>query len=232
VHYTYTNVVVVNDIIMIPTFTNATIAPYNALALAVWQQAAPDKTIVQINGQPIVTAAGVFHCIVMHVPVPLGGENPTAYLRFPRGGQTFDPGDPVEIRWSSDDDKRVTTVDLHLSTDGGESFTHVITTGAADTGSWNWTVPDLPTTQGRVRVTVHDADGNTGFDQGDTDIIITGPPTHPADLNGDGVVNVLDLLILLDAWGACADCSDCDADFNGDCAVDVLDLLFLLDNWG
>jgi predicted outer membrane repeat protein len=57
-------------------------------------------------------------------------------------------------------------------------------------------------------------------------------PGSPADLNGDGVVDVLDLLILLDAWGACKDCGDCPADFNGDCAVDVLDLLFLFDNWG
>jgi hypothetical protein len=55
---------------------------------------------------------------------------------------------------------------------------------------------------------------------------------NPADLNGDGVVDVLDLLILLDAWGVCADCGDCPADLNDDCSVDVLDLLFLLDNWG
>jgi uncharacterized delta-60 repeat protein len=54
----------------------------------------------------------------------------------------------------------------------------------------------------------------------------------PADLNCDEVVDVLDLLILLDAWGACKDCTECAADFNGDCSVDVLDLLFLLDNWG
>jgi hypothetical protein len=59
-------------------------------------------------------------------------------------------------------------------------------------------------------------------------------PGNPADLNGDGVVDVLDLLILLDSWGACKDCSPgaCPADFNNDCNVDVLGLLFLLDNWG
>jgi hypothetical protein len=61
-----------------------------------------------------------------------------------------------------------------------------------------------------------------------------------ADLNCDGVVDVLDLLILLDNWGACppverganGKCGDCPADLNGDCSVDVLDLLILLDNWG
>lgn len=51
----------------------------------------------------------------------------------------------------------------------------------------------------------------------------------PGDLNNDGVVNVLDLLALLGAWG---DCVGCDADLNGDDVVDVLDLLALLSNWG
>jgi subtilisin family serine protease len=54
----------------------------------------------------------------------------------------------------------------------------------------------------------------------------------PADLNCDGVVNVSDLLILFDNWGACADCGDCPADLNDDCIVNVSDLLVLFDNWG
>jgi hypothetical protein len=53
-----------------------------------------------------------------------------------------------------------------------------------------------------------------------------------ADLNCDGVVDVLDLLILLDNWGECKDCKTCDADLDDNCLVDVLDLLILLDNWG
>jgi hypothetical protein len=70
------------------------------------------------------------------------------------------------------------------------------------------------------------------LDMASSIIKISPAPGNPADLNGDGVVDVLDLLILLDAWGACADCGDCPADLNDDCSVDVLDLLFLLDNWG
>jgi len=54
----------------------------------------------------------------------------------------------------------------------------------------------------------------------------------PADLNCDGVVDGADLLILLSAWGACADPGDCPADLNGDGVVDGADLLMLLSSWG
>lgn len=60
------------------------------------------------------------------------------------------------------------------------------------------------------------------------------PEVEPVrgDLNGDGVVDVSDLLILLSAWGPCATLFDCTADLNGDGLVDVADLLILLTNWG
>lgn len=50
------------------------------------------------------------------------------------------------------------------------------------------------------------------------------------DLNGDGVVDVADLLLLLAAWGTCP--QPCPADLNGDGVVDVADMLILLANWG
>ena len=59
-------------------------------------------------------------------------------------------------------------------------------------------------------------------------------PDNVGDLNGDGAVNVPDLLTLLAAWGACADpCPpSCTGDIDGDCVVAVPDLLILLANWG
>lgn len=229
-HYTYTNSVIVNDLVLIPFYTNSTMQQYNAQAKAIWEAALPDHTVVQINCQALVTASGVMHCIMMHVPANLGGENPTAYLRTLRGGEVLDPGDIIEIRWSSDDNIGVVEADLLLSTNGGQSFDEVIAEGVADDGSFLWTVPDIATTQARVRVVVRDGDGNTGFDQSDSDVVIDGTqPSNPADLNGDGVVDVSDLLILLGQWGACVDCT---ADLNNDGTVNVSDLLILLGNWG
>jgi hypothetical protein len=54
----------------------------------------------------------------------------------------------------------------------------------------------------------------------------------PGDLNGDGVVDGADLLILLSAWGKCGDPENCPADLNDDGTVDGADLLLLLSNWG
>ena len=57
---------------------------------------------------------------------------------------------------------------------------------------------------------------------------------NPADLDGNGVVNVEDLLMLLGNWGPCVQSCppSCLGDIDGDCAVDVPDLLTLLENWG
>jgi len=53
----------------------------------------------------------------------------------------------------------------------------------------------------------------------------------PGDVNGDGAVNVTDLLNLLSAWGVCPAMPPCPADVDGDGTVSVTDLLTLLGNW-
>jgi uncharacterized membrane protein len=53
--------------------------------------------------------------------------------------------------------------------------------------------------------------------------------SNPADVNGDGVVNVYDMLAVFAAWGETGDRPE---DVNGDGIVNVLDLLALFDAWG
>jgi len=62
-------------------------------------------------------------------------------------------------------------------------------------------------------------------------IVIQAP--SPGDLDGDGSVNVFDLLDLLAGWGTCAAPPQlCPGDLNNDQSVNVFDLLTLLANWG
>ena len=54
-------------------------------------------------------------------------------------------------------------------------------------------------------------------------------PTCAGDVNGDGTVGPIDLVALLDRWGACAGCG---ADLDGDGVVGPVDLAMLLSDWG
>jgi hypothetical protein len=57
--------------------------------------------------------------------------------------------------------------------------------------------------------------------------------TRTGDLNGDGVIDVIDLLLMLGAWGQCPDPpAECQADIDGTGSVNVTDLLMLLAEWG
>ncbi|MHC5115262.1 MAG: FG-GAP-like repeat-containing protein [Planctomycetota bacterium] len=53
-------------------------------------------------------------------------------------------------------------------------------------------------------------------------------PVIPGDIDGDGTVDINDLLLLLGDWGPCPGCA---ADLDGDDVVGINDLLLLLANW-
>ena len=54
---------------------------------------------------------------------------------------------------------------------------------------------------------------------------------NPGDLNNDGIVNGVDLAIILSTWGLCGS-GDCIADINQDGLVNGVDLAVVLSNWG
>lgn len=68
-----------------------------------------------------------------------------------------------------------------------------------------------------------------GFEESDlSESSDCGDPTVPGDVNGDGTVDVTDLLAVMDDWGPCSGCS---ADLNGDGLVNVVDLLEVMAGW-
>lgn len=217
-HYTYTNVVMCNDLVLVPTYTNGTVAPFNAEALQTWQDACPGKKIVGINCQPIISAAGAMHCIVMHVPVNRGGANPTVHVTYPAGGEQFQANDFVIQTWNSDDDKGTTTADIYFSVDGGQTYPDLLAGNIADNRAYYWTVPNVNTSHARIKVVLHDADGNTGeAESGDFTI---GKPCE-ADLSGDGKLDLFDFLAFNNLFNHQDPLADCDA--NG--AFDLFDFL-------
>ena len=95
---------------------------------------------------------------------------------------------------------------------------------------------------GAYRITAHsqafvDQSFNNTSVQADVsfDIVLTFDEVeNPADITGNGIVDVDDLLIVINAWGDCDDpCPpSCSGDVNDDCQTDVDDLLTVINNWG
>jgi hypothetical protein len=83
-------------------------------------------------------------------------------------------------------------------------------------------VPDV------IAVTAAEPDGGRKRTFGFVSVLLNTTPICWPDVNGDGTVDVLDLLAVLAAWGATSGPED----INGDGIVDVLDLLEILASWG
>jgi len=71
--------------------------------------------------------------------------------------------------------------------------------------------------------------GDKGINLQATAVVPMPAPLHPADVTGDGNVNVDDLLAVINAWGQCIGCP---ADVNDDNLVNVDDLLAVINKWG
>ena len=233
VHYTYTNAVMCNDVVMISSYTNSTVvnAGHNQAALAAWQQALPGKTIVQVNCEGIIGAAGAIHCIVMHYPACTGGDNPVTHVRTPVGGGSFTPGQTVAVNWISDTVRTISSVDIQLSLDNGGSW-QTVAANEADDGNYTWTVPNVYASQARLRVLARDNIGNTGFDLNDQPFAIDGEQPRNGDLDRDGVITPADIGLMLLVWGDCASAADCPADLDRNATVNGGDLGLLLLNFG
>ncbi len=69
-HYTYTNSVVLNEIVLACQFQNASAsyADEDSAAVATFAAAFPNRQIVPVDCSGIIGASGAIHCIVMHVP--------------------------------------------------------------------------------------------------------------------------------------------------------------------
>ena len=96
----------------------------------------------------------------------------TLQVSAPNGNETFQPGQQVNITWQS---TGAVSHEVKLSRDGGATFTDISPQLSGSAQSFLWTVPNQPTTQGRIRVAARDAASNRVTDDSNTNFTIAPP---------------------------------------------------------
>lgn len=85
-------------------------------------------------------------------------------LDYPVGGENFQAGEVVEIRWHIVIYHGACDWDLLFSNDGGSNWQPIISNLQESQLSYNWTVPNIETDSGQVKVV---QDNATGMDYSD-----------------------------------------------------------------
>ncbi len=163
-------------------------------------------------------------------PGYFGDAAPAVQLLSPQSGG-FSGGSTVSVAWSASDDEAIRGFDLQATYDGGRTWHYVRRGIPAAVTSYAWKLPPLEETVSAVLVRVVAWDQRFQSTSATSGLITLLPGDEvPGDVNGDGVVDVVDMLALLAAWGPCA--TPCPADLDGDGVVSITDFLQLLGNWG
>jgi len=125
-----------------------------------------NELIVETNGAQVDD-------VVLAVDMSAGNQPPVVDLTSLNGGEALSVGSTTAITYRATDPGGVSD-DLILafdySTNSGSTWTN-IATGQSNTGSYNWIVPDLPTTTARVQVRVSNDEGES-TDSSDADFSI------------------------------------------------------------
>ena len=117
-----------------------------------------------------------------------GSSDPTppqVFVTAPNGGELVDTGSGFTITWDSSDNVGVSRHDVLLSTDGGNSFSPIVTGLAGDVKQYSWITPLIADNQSaRVRVVAYDAACNSSRDASDGNFKLInpgGPLPHVAE---------------------------------------------------
>ncbi|NIM11251.1 MAG: hypothetical protein GTO45_04600, partial [Candidatus Aminicenantes bacterium] len=147
----------------------------------------------------------------------IGDANPTITLTSPKGGESWDAGSTHNITWISFSVGEF--VKLELSIDGGSSWKDIDARTRND-GTWDWTVPNIPSSNCFIRVSDYsnpsvNGTNSSAFTLGEvTSIILTSPiggsvweagSTHDITWTSSGVGEFVKLELSIDGGSSWKD---------------------------
>jgi len=168
---------------------------------------------------------------VLYSPIMDASESPVlSYYRWYNNGSNCNGSDSQNDYFYID-----------ISSDGGSSWTNLETVGPVNesNGGWYFVEFDLlnvsgfdPSADFQVRFDCGDLGAGSIIEAGVDGVSLSRSYCDEAgcleDVNGDGTVDVTDLLEVVNMWGS----DDSNADVNDDGIVDVSDLLAIVSAWG
>ena len=168
---------------------------------------------------------------VLYSPIMDASESPVlSYYRWYNNGTNCNGADPQNDYFY-----------IEISSDGGSSWTNLETVGPVNesNGGWYFVEFDLlnvsgfdPSADFQVRFDCGDLGAGSIIEAGVDGVSLSRSYCDEAgcleDVNGDGTVDVTDLLEVVNMWGS----DDSNADVNDDGIVDVSDLLAIVSAWG
>jgi len=144
---------------------------------------------------------------------------PIITVMAPNGGENWHPGDVKTISWKSN--YIFGNVKIEISRNSGAKWL-IITKSTANDGSYSWHVTTPTANFCYLRIT--SVNNSEISDISDAYFSITPhTPPCPADFNGDGNVDDVDLAIISANFGDNG-CAECDGDLDGDGDIDGDDL--------
>jgi len=224
----YSNSLIINNKVLVPVMGNQ----WDDEALAVYEQALPGYEVISITGTWESTDA--LHCRVKGIP-DLGMlqifHNPIDDQEIPTDGyDVIVQFDPLSGAALSEDELYIAWENNFMT-----DYEAVQLTSTGIEGEYSALIPSQPSDT-EVRYYIHGGDGSgriealpiAGYFEFHT---IGGSPTQPGDVNIDGDINVLDIVMIvghilgtqfLDGYALFL------ADVNGDGVVNVLDIIMLI----
>lgn len=123
----------------------------------------------------------------------LDSQTPEVEVIYPNGGEVFQVNDLVNIQWTATDSSFGSSpVSVYFSSDNGASF-QTIYSDTVNTSPISWSVPNIATLEGLIRIVAVDSFGLAGNDTSDAVFKIDGPPAQPGGLAASLADHVIDL---------------------------------------
>jgi len=117
---------------------------------------------------------------------PPASAVPEVTVIDPNGFEVIDAQTTFPITWTATDDIAVTGVDIRLSLDAGvDGYSTLIAENLPNTGTYEWSVNDVSTTQARIRVIARDANFQAASDRSNANFTIV---LNVTDVPGGGSI--------------------------------------------